>query len=215
MFDEMIMEYEMEEIEALAATQAAHAAHKAYVSKKRKQDITHKKHKENTYKFARYCGKFFMPNGSEHSRVRTNYGLRPTPSRWTRADMLDAINEYELDLELDDLEKCLEMESMYDECDYYDYYHDYYEDVCEDIKNNGCNVVNHINEKDLNNVDAVIIAYKHVWGTAKDVAIYVGTFHIMNNLDEIIADVTNTLGEFKSLEVINANCRNFTCNSNI
>ena len=72
-----------------------HELQKQKNSKKRKTDFHKEAKKKKTLSYAYYSGKFEVENGSIHSRIRPNYGLRPTAKRWTHTDTLKAIEEYE------------------------------------------------------------------------------------------------------------------------
>ena len=110
--DLMMLGYDPESLAITNPKHMAHIARKTRNANQRKNDFSKKNRQKKMNSYASRSGKSIKDNGAVHSRAcRTTYGMRPKPKRWTNADALAVMDEYEEDVRQDTLEYYEAMEA--------------------------------------------------------------------------------------------------------
>lgn len=119
------------DLQSLAITNPEHIAQiarKIHSATQRKNDFAKKNRQKKMSAYAYRSGKSIKDNGAIHSRAcRTTYGKRPKPKRWTNANALAVMDEYEKNVRQDTLEYYEAMEAEEQA-----YYEQMVQRLCED-----------------------------------------------------------------------------------
>ena len=111
--DLMMLGYDLESLAITNPEHMAHVARKTRNANQRKNDFSKKNRQKKMSSYASRSGKSIKDNGAVHSRAcRTTYGMRPKPKRWTNADALAVMDEYEKNVRQDTLEYYEAMEAL-------------------------------------------------------------------------------------------------------